>query len=195
MRAKLSPTFTSGKMKMMFGTVLDICEEMINYMSESSGEVEVEMKDILARFTTDVIGNVAFGLEMNTMRDPDSMFRKMGKKVFNPPKTQTMKIIFLTTFRRWAQNFGFRVVEKDVSDFFMSTIEQAVEYRESNKVHRNDFFNLLLELKNHGKLKNDVGEAGEKLSVKELAAQCFLFFLAGELLLLLLEFSTNWFSR
>lgn len=179
MRAKLSPTFTTGKMKMMFGTVLNICEEMINYLSENNGTTEVEMKDILARFTTDVIGNVAFGLDMNSMRDPNSMFRQMGRKVFNPPKSQTLKIIFITTFRKWAQNFNFTVTEKEVSDFFLSSIKETVNYRETNNVQRNDFLNLLLELKNHGKLKDDMGEAHDKMTITELAAQSFLFFLAG----------------
>lgn len=179
MRAKLSPTFTSGKMKMMFGTLLNISEQMINYLNESKEKSEVEMQDILGRFTTDIIGNVAFGLDVNSLKNPDSMFRIMGKKVFNPPSTQVLKIIFLTTFRKFAQNFSFRVVAKDVSDFFLSSIKENIHYRESNSIVRNDFFNLLLELKNHGKLKDEEGEALDKMTVNELAAQSFLFFLAG----------------
>ncbi|KAG5669757.1 hypothetical protein PVAND_000051 [Polypedilum vanderplanki] len=179
MRTKLSPTFTSMRMKTMFGTVLNISEEMINYLSENNGIREIEMKDILARFTTDVIGSVAFGIQISSMRDPKSIFRKMGSRVFNPPRSQTLKIIFLTTFRKWARKFSFRVIEKEVADFFLSTIEENINYREKNNIQRNDFFNLLLELKNLGKLKDDISEAGEKLTFNEIAAQSFLFYLAG----------------
>lgn len=171
MRAKLSPTFTSGKMKLMFETVVNICDEMISYLNENDKSVEIEMKDILARFTTDVIGNVAFGLDMNSMKNPDSMFRKMGRKVFDTPPLQTLKVLFLTSFRKTAQKFGFVVNNKEVSNFFLSSIKETVEYRENNDVKRNDFLSLLLQIKNHGKISDDTGEAIGKLTLEELAAQ------------------------
>lgn len=179
MRAKLTPTFTSGKMKLMFDTVSSICDEMINFLNELEISSETEMKDILARFTTDVIGNVAFGLDMNSMRNPDSMFRKMGRRVFDTPASQTLKVFFLTTFRKYAQSFNFMINNKEVSDFFLGSIKETVEYRESNDIKRNDFLSLLLQIKNHGKINDDTGEAIGKLTVNELAAQSFLFFLAG----------------
>lgn len=54
MRAKLSPTFTSGKMKMMFSTILNVCDGMIDYLkptAEESGSIEI--KEVLASFTTE----------------------------------------------------------------------------------------------------------------------------------------------
>ncbi|GLG95590.1 Probable cytochrome P450 28a5 [Gryllus bimaculatus] len=36
------------------------------------------------QFTTDVIGTCAFGLQLNSMSESESEFRKMGKKVFDP---------------------------------------------------------------------------------------------------------------
>jgi cytochrome P450 family 6 len=179
MRSKLSPTFTSGKMKMMFETILNICKEMINHLNENEKSFEIEMKDILARYTTDVIGNVAFGLELNSMKNPDSMFRKMGRKVFDTPPLKTLKVLFLTSFRKFAQNFNFMVNDKDVVDFFMSSIKETVEYRESNDIKRHDFLSLLLQIKNHGKINDDTGEAIGKLTLEQLSAQSFLFFLAG----------------
>lgn len=59
LRAKLTPTFTSGKMKFMFGTVLEIGERLIERLntvvSESTNQcVEVEMKNYWARYTTGI---------------------------------------------------------------------------------------------------------------------------------------------
>jgi cytochrome P450 family 6 len=57
LRVKLTPTFSSGKMKMMFGTVCDVGEKLIKTLGvESSSAVDniIEIKDIAARFTTDV---------------------------------------------------------------------------------------------------------------------------------------------
>jgi cytochrome P450 family 6 len=180
MRAKLTPTFTSGKMKSMFDTVSVICDEMINHLTETiANTTEIEMKDILSRFTTDVIGNVAFGLEMNSMRNPDAMFRKMGRKVFETPPTQAMKVMFLTTFRNISRTFNCMINNKEVADFFLQSIKETVEYRESNDIKRNDFLSLLLQIKNHGKTNDDAGHSIGSLTINELAAQCYLFFLAG----------------
>lgn len=92
---------------------------------------------------------------------------------------RTMKILALTTFRNFAKRFGFMVTDQDVSDFFLSSIKETVEYREKNDIKRNDFFSLLLQIKNHGKINDDIGASMGKLSVEQLAAQAFLFFLAG----------------
>jgi cytochrome P450 family 6 len=57
LRVKLTPTFTSGKMKMMFGTVCDVGEKLIKTLGvESSTAVDnvIEIKEFSARFTTDV---------------------------------------------------------------------------------------------------------------------------------------------
>lgn len=57
LRAKLSPTFTSGKMKFMFPTVVEVGERFRDCLSKVVQQHdELEMKDLLARFTTDVIG-------------------------------------------------------------------------------------------------------------------------------------------
>lgn len=165
-------------MKMMFGLIRDNCQDMINHLSEHEQSAEIEMKDILTCFTTDVIGNVAFGLEMNSLKDPDSMFRKMGKKNFDVRAGKTLKVIFVMNFKKLARRLGVKLIDEDVSDFFMSSIRETVEYREKHDVKRNDFLSLLIQLKNHGKLNDEAEEVG-KLTFEEIAAQAFLFFLAG----------------
>jgi cytochrome P450 family 6 len=180
MRAKLTPTFTSRKMKMMFNTVLDISGQMIEYIEKSIKQSpDLEMKEILSQFTTDVIGNVAFGLQLNSMEDPNSQFRKYGRKVFNPPWYSSLKVLFLTCFPNLSKKLNLMITDVEVSNFFLGSIQETVEYREKNNIMRNDFLNLLIQIKNHGKIDDDKGEAIGKLTMGELAAQSYLFFLAG----------------
>lgn len=66
LRAKLTPTFTSGKLKLMLPTMLDISDNLVTTLDkEIKNDESVEMKEMLSRFTIDVIGTVAFGLECN----------------------------------------------------------------------------------------------------------------------------------
>jgi cytochrome P450 family 6 len=63
-RVKLSPIFTSGKMKMMFDIVDSIGEKLIKVIANDLEDKNVlEMRSLSGKYTGDVIGNCAFGLD------------------------------------------------------------------------------------------------------------------------------------
>lgn len=68
LRSKLTNTFTSGKMKYMYPTMIGTANELkstLDKMLLNKESTDIEMKDLLSRFTTDVIGECAFGIECN----------------------------------------------------------------------------------------------------------------------------------
>ncbi|XP_055542010.1 probable cytochrome P450 6a17 [Wyeomyia smithii] len=180
LRAKLTPTFTTGKMKMMYPTVAAVAEEFRKCMlveAESGGEVE--MKEFLARFTTDVIGTCAFGLECNSLKDPEAKFRQMGRKALALTPMGFLRRILSFTFRDLAKALNVRISDPDVADFFMNAVRETIEYREKNNVRRNDFMDLLIKLKNDQPIDDGSEERLGRLTFNEIAAQAFVFFLAG----------------
>jgi cytochrome P450 family 6 len=169
MRTKLTPTFTTGKMKMMFQVVVDVSNIMMEEFNKDLNHDNIEVKEFFAKFTTDVIGNVAFGLELNSIKNPNSEFYKMGRKVFgNPSPLFFMKMFFLQTYKSFSKRMGLKFFPSDVSDFFIQNIRQTIKYRTENNIERNDFLDLLLKLYKKG-----------EMTFNEVAAQCFLFFFAG----------------
>lgn len=57
LRAKLTPTFTSGRMKFMFQTIVDVADNFQKCLAGMvDGNENFELRDVLSRFTTDVIG-------------------------------------------------------------------------------------------------------------------------------------------
>ncbi|EAA07732.1 AGAP002865-PA [Anopheles gambiae str. PEST] len=183
MRQKLTPTFTSGRMKQMFGTIWDVGIELEKCMEQSYNQPEVEMKDILGRFTTDVIGTCAFGIECNTLKTTDSEFRKYGNKAFELNTMIMMKTFLASSYPTLVRNLHMKITYNDVERFFLDIVKETVDYREANNVKRNDFMNLMLQIKNKGKLDDsDDGSLGKGevgMTQNELAAQAFVFFLAG----------------
>ncbi|XP_061401515.1 cytochrome P450 6a9-like [Musca vetustissima] len=181
MRNKLSPTFTSGKMKFMYPTVTKVGEEFIEVlgkMVEQNGSV-VEVKDLLARFTTDVIGTCAFGIECSSLKDPNAEFRVMGKKSLVEQRHNRLIIAFMASFVDLARKLGFKQTPDDIEAFFMRIVRETVEYREKNNIRRNDFMDMLIDLKNKKLMKSDHGDELTNLSLEEIAAQAFVFFNAG----------------
>lgn len=173
MRTKLSPTFTSCKMKMMFETIQDIADLMIENLQKSSNLDMIEVKDMLANFTTEVIGNVAFGLDINSISDPNSPFRVMSKKIFAPENNFLPKLLFLTSNRALGRKLHMKLFPSDMSEFFLGSIRETIEYRIKNNIERNDFLNLVLKMYTGEDMKSGT------LTFNELAAQCFIFFIAG----------------
>ncbi|CAG9827989.1 unnamed protein product [Diabrotica balteata] len=189
LRAKLTPTFTSGKMKMMFQTMVSSSEGLQEMLKNASSSTEpVDIKDVLGCFTTDVIGSVAFGLDINSMKNPDSEFREYGKRIFKSSLLGRIKFIILTIIPQWLfKKIGIKMISKDIESFFINLVKKTVAYREENNVYRKDFMHLLIQLKNIGKISEDNEEQLmqknknnlQGLSINEMAAQSFVFFLAG----------------
>lgn len=171
MRHKLTPTFTSGKMKVIFKIILDVSDHMIEKLKKSELE-NVCLKDVASNFMIDVIGNVAFGLEMNTIENPDSKFKEMGMKIFTGFNFFN-RALLLANFRTLARKLGLRLLPSDISDFFRGLVRTTVQYRIDNQIERNDVLNLLMKIGNEGH------EGEENLTMDEIAAQCFIFFIAG----------------
>lgn len=177
LRQKITPTFTSGKMKIMFSTLVDCCEPFHKKISEcADGHLELDVKDCAARFTTDIIGNVAFGIECNSFDSPNAEFRKYGKKMFSVTPWRFAKGFFQFIFKDLSLKLGLLPFDKDLGEFFVNVCRQTVDYRKTNHIERNDFMNLLINILSE---KGVVGADEGQITFEELTGQAFVFFIAG----------------
>ncbi|KRJ98365.1 uncharacterized protein Dyak_GE19208, isoform D [Drosophila yakuba] len=187
MRHKLTPVFTSGKMKKMSEVVVEVGHHLVDATEKAvkAGEVEngdVEIKDLCARFTTDVIGSCAFGLECNSLQDPNAEFRKKGRMVFDEPRHSTLIQNFIFTNAKWAKKLRMKALRDDLTDFFMSAVKNTVDYRLKNGIKRNDFMDQLIELRAEDQEAAKKGQGidlSHGLTLEQMAAQAFVFFVAG----------------
>ncbi|EDS35555.1 cytochrome P450 6a22 [Culex quinquefasciatus] len=177
LRAKITPTFTSGKMKMMFPTIVAIADQFHALLVRESAEgVEMEMKEALARFTTDVIGRCAFGLECDSLSNPESIFRQMGSRLFSK---RSFRLVVAQQFRELARFLGYVTFDKEVSTFFLNIVRETIEYREESGVSGKDFMDLMIKLKNSESIDDSEGSSLGALTFNEIAAQAVVFFAAG----------------
>lgn len=173
LRPKLTSSFSSGKLKYMFPTVVDIGHRLRDTLTKMVATDEVmEIKDVLARYTTDVIGTCAFGIECNSLDDPDAEFRQKGMITFEKPRHGYFGGALKQHFKSLARKLGVKNLHDHVSEFFLKVVFDTVAYREANDVHRHDFMELLIKMKNE-----DVIE--RRLTLNEIAANTFVFFMAG----------------
>lgn len=157
MRAKLTPTFSSGKMKLMYSLIEKCSEQLRDHLEPLAEKNEIiDLKEVLSRYTLDIIATCAFGLEANTLVDSNTDFFQISQLIFKESKTIFVKRFFMSTFPRMANLLRMTLTDKKVSAFLLNLVETTVEYREKNNVHRNDFLDLLIKVKNNQLLDEKV---------------------------------------
>ncbi|XP_037956947.1 probable cytochrome P450 6a23 [Teleopsis dalmanni] len=130
----------------------------------------VHCDNLMVRYTTDVIGSVAFGLKCNSLKEPNCEFREIGEKLcyyrYSMPIVSLMNL-FPNLFRK----LGFKIIIEEVSQFFFRVVREAVDYRDRTGEQRKDYLNILMELR---KLNT-----ADNLTMDEITAQAFVFFVGG----------------
>ncbi|KAK9730821.1 Cytochrome P450 [Popillia japonica] len=175
MRAKLSPTFTSAKMKLMFDTLLDCRLPMMNKLDEfCRNQREFDVKATMSCYTTDVIASCIFGLDSNSFENPNSKFKIYGGILIKPG----IRTIIIQNLRLTIPNvmkiFRIKLIPIEVEQFFLNLVKNIFEYRTTNNVYRNDFVQMLLE--EQEKLR---ASGQNPLSLEEIAAHSLGFFVSG----------------
>ncbi|XP_020281104.1 probable cytochrome P450 6a14 [Pseudomyrmex gracilis] len=184
LRVKMTPTFTSGKLKQMFGVLKDCGEELATSLEKvAKTETCIEVKEIFARYTTDTIMSAAFGIKSNCMEKPDNEVRHWGRKFFEMSSFWNAIFAFVPEL---AEFFSIPFIDRGTSKFFINMFRDTVQYRQTHNVVRHDFMNLLIQLIENGYVEpdeevnaTDTSPSTSKISMLEAAAQAFVFFLAG----------------
>lgn len=157
-------------MKMMFDTVNSIGDKFAASIEKDlKPSDDLEVSEWLSRFTTDVIANIAFGLDSNCLDNPETEFRKHGRTFFRVETPfEGIKWLFVHSFVKLSRFLGLMLNDKDASDFFIKVFSQTVEHRDKSNIERNDFVQLLVQLKRKG-----------QLTFEEIAAESFIFYVGG----------------
>ncbi|CAL7949195.1 unnamed protein product [Xylocopa violacea] len=192
LRSKLTPVFSSGKLKRMFYLLAECGEEFQTLIDTSSGtDRPYEIRDLATKFTIDVIGSCAFGIQINALTDEESEFHRAAKKLSKPSYKATLWRMLRTAVPKLYKLLGVQVIDPEVTKFFKGVVSQMIRQREEHGIKRHDFMDLLIELKNKGTLENESAnghvchdedtEAAEEIELDEnsIAAQAFVFFTAG----------------
>ncbi|XP_043516515.1 probable cytochrome P450 6a14 isoform X1 [Frieseomelitta varia] len=175
LRVKLSPIFTSGKLKEMFPLVVECAGNLEKYLDKVTKDgTPVECRDLAAKFTIDVIGSCVFGISAHALEDENSEFRKMGKRISTSSTKQRVREAIMQFMPSVYEVIGHFLQMKDIDAFFINLVRDTMRYRKENNVIRPDFIHMLMELKEHPEKVDSI-----ELTDILLTAQAFVFFVAG----------------
>jgi cytochrome P450 family 9 len=120
MRATLSPAFTGSKMRLMFQLVMEVANDNMAYLKSqmTNNFVDVELGDLMPRYANDVIAKCAFGISINSMKNRDNEFFKMGSKFIQLSKSLQFKFFLYSAFPKLSKFLRIPMMDAATCNFF-----------------------------------------------------------------------------
>jgi cytochrome P450 family 6 len=146
-RVKMTPVFTTGKLKAMIPLMNDVGETMKKYIENQIPNFSVEAKEICAKYSTDVIAKCAFAINAHSFKSDDAEFRKIGRLVFDfrwSTAIQQTSYFFLPGLVRL---FRMNFIDPKASDFLRETFWHAIKLRQGRNQKANDVIDAIIGMK------------------------------------------------
>ena len=144
----ISPTFSSGKLRTMTMQINRCCKVLVeNLRAKSISKQAFDVKESTGAFTMDVIASTAFGLEVNSQKEPTNPLIVHAKKATdisskNPVRLVLMLFQGLYPVVKW---LGLSLIPKDSAVYFKGVVDRAMgERSERDKKTKTDFLQLLI---------------------------------------------------
>lgn len=199
MRSMLNSVFSEIKMAKMIDLITKSVCDSLNAVGEKikDGQKEDrEMKEFCITLMVDVIATCAFGLEVNSIRNPKNDFKKFALQASNPNEYFVeLRLGGRIAFPRMMRLRNVGSFPKNAKTYFKSTVVDAIQFREKTSVDRPDMINLLMEARkriskeNEDEKKTEIAPndlktqenfaKSEILTDEDLVAQCLLFLRSG----------------
>nr|XP_048289410.1 cytochrome P450 3A11-like isoform X2 [Myodes glareolus] len=178
-RALLSPTFSSGKLKEMFPIIEEYGDTLVTYLRrEAEKGKPINMKKVFGAYSMDVITSVAFGVNVDSLNNPKDPFVEKAKDFlkidfFHP---FFFSILLCPSLIQIYEMLNVSMFPKKSIEFFKKFVERMKENRlASNQKHRVDVFQLMIDTQNNSK----DNESHKALTDMEIVAQSIILIFAS----------------
>nr|CAD7460100.1 unnamed protein product [Timema tahoe] len=180
MRTLLTQTFTSSKMKNMFGLVLHSGQQMAEFLEgklskhgrlfmyfkttfesylacshnlTDNNVYTLEMKDFFSRYANDVIATSAFGISVDSFNNPKNEFYLAGKQLTDFGSWRFLVNVMFTSLSKLLK---ISFLPPSICKFIYELVDDTLRTREREGIIRPDMIHLLMNAR-----KGELDEATE----------------------------------
>ena len=127
----------------------DVTGKMTKYIHSQLEKTEdpFDARELCAKYTTDVVSNCIFAVDAESFTRENSEIRANGRKLMEPSFAIILSFMLFATFPFMKKIIKIPFVSKDVEQFFVNLMDQALKYREESKTDRDDYLGYLISLK------------------------------------------------
>uniref|UniRef100_A0A671R985 Cytochrome P450 3A n=1 Tax=Sinocyclocheilus anshuiensis TaxID=1608454 RepID=A0A671R985_9TELE len=175
-RSVLSPSFTSGRLKEMFGIMKTHSHILVDNLGKTATRGEaVDIKEFFGAYSMDVVTSTAFSVDIDSLNNPKDPFvtniKKMLKfDLLNPLFLITALFPFITPV---LEKMDFAFFPTSVTDFFFAALKKIKSERvASDHKKRVDFLQLMVDSQTAGKEHTEKGLSDHEILSQPPAALC-----------------------
>ncbi|XP_061402158.1 cytochrome P450 6g1-like, partial [Musca vetustissima] len=175
MRQKLSPVFTSAKLKYMYPLIQNVAKNIEAYFDSESEVHPVELKYFCARYTSDIVATTLLGFQSNSLQNPnEELWKEIALLAhFNLKRAIDYMVILFAP--KLARLFRSKLLYEKSEEFIKASINHAVKERLLRGEQRNDLIDMFV------KLRDEASHNGRDVEkyMQTLIAQAAIFIAAG----------------
>ncbi|XP_067948400.1 cytochrome P450 3A24-like [Watersipora subatra] len=198
-RAGISPTFTSGKLKQLKARI-DVCaDQFVKYVADMKDE-PFDLKKLVGGYTMDTISSTAFGVDLVSLQDEDHPMIVNANRAMGTNMKTTLAdkvriffqiltfILFPNIIQKWLMKLGLTFFNVKAMNYFSDISNRIITERSQEESKQKDFVQLCInqliddpELTDSDTQVDKYGRAWSTkgLTKDEVVANAVLFFMAG----------------
>lgn len=149
-RTKVTPIFSSAKLKNMIGLINSSGNDFAEYIDKNClNKKSCDAKEVAAKFTTDVLTSTAFGIRANSFKDDRAQFRGVGRKMFDFNFWRGIRTVcyFFSPFL--VAVLKLRFFDDELYNFLRKSFWDTIHVREKTGTRRNDLIDTIIDMKKH----------------------------------------------
>ncbi|EDW10108.2 probable cytochrome P450 317a1 [Drosophila mojavensis] len=185
MRQKLDPCFERDRMAWLYDSLYEEAEQLLLTVSSTlmkQSHSTLHIQKLMRRYVLSALASCVFGVNAE-QRQKYSLdeFEQMTELALSTRKHGYLMNLLMIRFPNVCRKLRLRQTPKAAEDYFLSLLEDIVAQREAAGERRQDYLQLLLDIK-AVELTTHEYEADKELKAHlqhELAAHAFVFLKAG----------------
>uniref|UniRef100_A0A8C8FPV3 unspecific monooxygenase n=1 Tax=Oncorhynchus tshawytscha TaxID=74940 RepID=A0A8C8FPV3_ONCTS len=181
-RSVLSPSFTSGRLKEMFGIMKQHSANLLNGMKKQADKDQtIEVKEFFGPYSMDVVTSTAFSVDIDSLNNPSDPFVSNVKKMvkFDLLNPLFLLVCLFPFTGPILEKMKFSIFPTAVTDFFYASLIKIKSGRDTgNSTSRVDFLQLMIDSQKGSDTKTG-GEQTKGLTDHEILSQAMIFIFAG----------------
>lgn len=146
-RKKLSTFFSPVKLKAMLALIKECGEELTDYLRNYDDEI-IEMKNVSRKFSIALIMSCAFGTKVDSLKPGQTVFCKAAMQFFSFNIWRGLNVLGYLLTPSLVSLFKLKLVEPNAAKFLKEVFWKTVKEREEKGETRDDFVQLLINMKN-----------------------------------------------
>ncbi|CAH1977390.1 unnamed protein product [Acanthoscelides obtectus] len=151
-RSKMSPVFTSGKLKAMCPMLVANSFRLVEYIK--SRHQKIDLEDMSSKYVAEGIFRVFFGMEAHLMDETNKEFAELLIKTQHPSLKIAISIFCYLYQHRFVDWFKLTFGDPKLRSYCVEAFREALKARENSTFRVNDLIDIINDLKKTKEFKD-----------------------------------------